>query len=39
MTAETHGVRVVFEPGVDPPLYDAGDSRAACLLYRPKTSV
>jgi oligopeptide/dipeptide ABC transporter ATP-binding protein len=39
MEAETHGVRVVFEPGIDPPLYDAGDSRAACLLYRPKTSV
>jgi peptide/nickel transport system ATP-binding protein len=39
MAAETHGVRVVFAPGVDPPLYDAGDSRAACLLYRPKTSV
>jgi oligopeptide/dipeptide ABC transporter ATP-binding protein len=39
MNAETHGVRVVFEPGIDPPLYDAGDSRAACLLYRPKTSV
>jgi peptide/nickel transport system ATP-binding protein len=39
MAAETHGVRLVFEPGVDPPLYDAGDSRAACLLYRPKTSV
>jgi peptide/nickel transport system ATP-binding protein len=39
MTAETHGVRVAFEPGTDPPLYDAGDSRAACLLYRPKTSV
>jgi oligopeptide/dipeptide ABC transporter ATP-binding protein len=39
MAAETHGVRVAFEPGTDPPLYDAGDSRAACLLYRPKTSV
>ena len=39
MTAETHGVRVAFAPGTDPPLYDAGDSRAACLLYRPKTSV
>ena len=39
MRAETHGVRASFEPGVDPPLYDAGDSRAACLLYRPKTSV
>jgi oligopeptide/dipeptide ABC transporter ATP-binding protein len=34
--AETHGVRVTFEPGVDPPLYDAGDTRAACLLYRPR---
>jgi peptide/nickel transport system ATP-binding protein len=39
MKAETHGVRVLFEPGTDPPLYDVGDSRAACLLYRPKTSV
>jgi peptide/nickel transport system ATP-binding protein len=36
MRAETHGVRVTFEPGTDPPLYDAGDSRAACLLYRPR---
>jgi peptide/nickel transport system ATP-binding protein len=35
MTAETHGVRVTFEPGIDPPLYDTGGSRAACLLYRP----
>jgi oligopeptide/dipeptide ABC transporter ATP-binding protein len=36
MHAETHGVRVGFEPGIDPELYPAGDSRAACLLYRPR---
>ena len=24
MEAETHGVRVTFEPGIDPPLYDTG---------------
>jgi oligopeptide/dipeptide ABC transporter ATP-binding protein len=36
MTAETHGVRVTFEPGIDPPLYDTGGSQAACLLYRPE---
>ena len=35
MTAETNGVRVSFEPGIDPPLYDTGGSRAACLLYKP----
>jgi oligopeptide/dipeptide ABC transporter ATP-binding protein len=34
MTAETHGVRVTFEPGIDPPLYDTGGSQAACLLYK-----
>jgi oligopeptide/dipeptide ABC transporter ATP-binding protein len=36
MRAETHGVRVTFAPGTDPPLYDAADARAACLLYRPR---
>ena len=35
MHAETHGVRVTFEPGIDPELYDTGGSQAACLLYRP----
>ena len=35
MTAETHGVRVSFEPGIDPPLYDTDGARAACLLYKP----
>jgi oligopeptide/dipeptide ABC transporter ATP-binding protein len=35
MTAETHGVRVSFEPGIDPPLYDTDGAKAACLLYRP----
>ncbi len=34
--AETHGVRVTFEPGIDPELYDTGGSQAACLLYRPR---
>ena len=34
MTAEAHGVRVDFEPGIDPVLYDTGGSRAACLLYK-----
>jgi len=35
LRAETHGVRVSFEPGIDPPLYDTGGAQAACLLYRP----
>jgi peptide/nickel transport system ATP-binding protein len=35
LRAETHGVRVTFEPGIDPELYDTGGSKAACLLYRP----
>ena len=35
LRAETHGVRVTFEPGIDPELYDTGGSQAACLLYRP----
>jgi oligopeptide/dipeptide ABC transporter ATP-binding protein len=34
MTAETNGVRVSFEPGIDPPLYDTAGARAACLLYK-----
>jgi oligopeptide/dipeptide ABC transporter ATP-binding protein len=33
--AETHGVRVTFEPGIDPELYETGGAKAACLLYRP----
>jgi oligopeptide/dipeptide ABC transporter ATP-binding protein len=33
--AEAHGVRVTFEPGIDPPLYETGGAQAACLLYRP----
>ena len=28
-------MRVTFEPGIDPELYDTGGSRAACLLYKP----
>jgi oligopeptide/dipeptide ABC transporter ATP-binding protein len=36
LQAETHGVRVTFEPGIDPPLYETGGARAACLLYKPK---
>ena len=36
MNAEAHGVRVTFEPGIDPPLYDTDGSRAACLLYKPE---
>ncbi len=35
MNAEAHGVRVTFEPGIDPPLYDTDGARAACLLYKP----
>ena len=35
ITAETHGVRVTFEPGIDPELYETGGARAACLLYKP----
>ena len=35
MTAETNGVHVSFEPGIDPPLYDTDGARAACLLYKP----
>jgi peptide/nickel transport system ATP-binding protein len=34
MTAEANGVRVEFEPGIDPVLYETGGSRAACLLYK-----
>jgi oligopeptide/dipeptide ABC transporter ATP-binding protein len=37
MTAETHGVRVSFEPGIDPPLYETDGAKAACLLYRGQT--
>ncbi|MDA0165509.1 ABC transporter ATP-binding protein [Solirubrobacter ginsenosidimutans] len=33
---ETHGVRVTFEPGIDPELYDTDGSRVACLLYKPE---
>ena len=28
-------MRVTFEPGIDPELYDTGGARAACLLYKP----
>jgi oligopeptide/dipeptide ABC transporter ATP-binding protein len=35
ITAETHGVRVKFEPGIDPVLYETGGAKAACLLYNP----
>jgi peptide/nickel transport system ATP-binding protein len=35
MTAETNGVRVSFEPGIDPPLYETDGAKAACLLYKP----
>ncbi len=35
MQAEAHGVRVTFEPGIDPPLYETGGAEAACLLYKP----
>ncbi|MBE2317094.1 ABC transporter ATP-binding protein [Solirubrobacter sp. CPCC 204708] len=35
MHAEAHGVRVTFEPGIDPPLYETGGAKAACLLYKP----
>ncbi len=35
MNAEAHGVRVTFEPGIDPPLYETDGARAACLLYKP----
>src|SRR4051794_1281519 len=38
ITAETHGVRVKFEPGIDPVLYETGGARAACLLYHPEVS-
>jgi peptide/nickel transport system ATP-binding protein len=34
MTAETNGVRVSFEPGIDPVLYETGGAKAACLLYK-----
>ena len=34
--AETHGVRVTFEPGIDPPLYETDGAQAACLLYKPE---
>jgi peptide/nickel transport system ATP-binding protein len=33
--AESGGVRVTFEPGIDPELYDTGGARVACLLYKP----
>ena len=39
MSAESDGVRVTFEPGIDPELYDTGGSRAACLLYKPDSTV
>jgi peptide/nickel transport system ATP-binding protein len=35
MRAEAHGVRVSFEPGIDPVLYETDASLAACLLYKP----
>jgi peptide/nickel transport system ATP-binding protein len=35
MRADSGGVRVRFEDGIDPVLYDTGGSRAACLLYKP----
>jgi peptide/nickel transport system ATP-binding protein len=35
MKTETHGVRVTFEEGIDPVLYETGASKAACLLYHP----
>jgi peptide/nickel transport system ATP-binding protein len=35
LRAETHGVRVTFEPGIDPELYEVDGTLAACLLYRP----
>jgi peptide/nickel transport system ATP-binding protein len=34
MKAEAHAVRVSFEPGIDPELYQTDGSLAACLLYR-----
>lgn len=33
MTSSATGVRVEFHDGIDPPLFDAGGSRAACLLH------
>jgi peptide/nickel transport system ATP-binding protein len=35
MRADSGGVRVRFEDGIDPVLYETGASRAACLLYKP----
>ena len=35
ITPESGGVRVTFEPGIDPELYDTGGARVACLLYKP----
>ena len=35
MRAESGGVRVRFQDGIDPELYDTGGARAACLLYKP----
>lgn len=35
MTAESGGVRVRFEDGADPVLYETDGALAACLLYRP----
>jgi peptide/nickel transport system ATP-binding protein len=35
-TPDASGVAVEFNPDyVDPPLYDVGDTKVACLLYRP----
>jgi oligopeptide/dipeptide ABC transporter ATP-binding protein len=35
ISAETHGVRVKFVPGIDPVLYETDGALAACLLYKP----
>ncbi|HWK28797.1 MAG TPA: oligopeptide/dipeptide ABC transporter ATP-binding protein [Solirubrobacter sp.] len=36
LRAESGGVHVSFEPGIDPVLYETDAARAACLLYRPE---
>jgi peptide/nickel transport system ATP-binding protein len=35
LKAESGGVRVRFEDGIDPVLYETDGAQAACLLYRP----
>jgi peptide/nickel transport system ATP-binding protein len=35
MRPETHGVRIAFEEGIDPVLYETDGAKAACLLYKP----